>query len=62
MVCCAGNERGEKVIGKLKVFNVGADWFYGEMKIQDIDIKQVDWTPPVQVPEDIDSILASLKG
>ena len=62
MVCCAGNERGEKVIGRLKVFNVGADWFYEEMKMQGIDIQQVGWTPPVEVPEDIAGILASLKG
>jgi len=50
------------MIGRLKVFNVGADWFYEEMKMQEIDIKQVDWTPPHEVPDDIANILASLKG
>jgi hypothetical protein len=50
------------MIGKLKVFNVGADWFYQEMKEQDIDIRPVDWTPPFEVPEDIAGILTSLKG
>ena len=50
------------MIGKLKVFNIGADWFYQEMKGQDIDIMPVDWTPPVEVPGDIAGILQALKG
>ncbi len=50
------------MIGKLKVFNIGADWFYREMKAQDIDVVPVDWTPPAEVPEDIAGILRSLGG
>jgi hypothetical protein len=61
MVCCTGYERGEAVIGRLKVFSVGADWFYEEMKTQDIDVKPVEWIPPVEVPDDIANILSSLK-
>jgi hypothetical protein len=61
MVCRTGYERGETVIGRLKVFSVGADWFYKEMKAQEIDVKPVEWIPPVEVPDDIASILSSLK-
>jgi hypothetical protein len=49
------------LIGRLRVFNVGADWFYEEMKAQEIDIQPVDWIPPAEVPDDIAGILASLK-
>ena len=49
------------MIGRLKVFNVGADWFYEEMKAQEIDVKPVDWTPPIEVPDDIAAILNALK-
>ena len=50
------------MIGKLKVFNIGADWFYEEMKAQEIDLMPVDWTPPAEVPEDIAGILGALGG
>jgi hypothetical protein len=50
------------MIGKLKVFNIGADWFFQEMKAQDIAIRPVEWAPPFQVPEDIGGILKALKG
>lgn len=46
--------------GKLKVFNVGAEWFYMEMKKQDIDIYKIRWSPPVEIPEDISKILSAL--
>lgn len=62
MVCCAGDEGAGALIGRLTVFTVGADWFYHEMKAQDIDITPVDWIPPVEVPADIAAILASLRG
>jgi hypothetical protein len=48
------------VIGRLRVFSIGADWFYEEMLAQEIDVKAVDWVPPAEVPEDIARILASL--
>jgi len=48
--------------GNLKVFCVGADWFYQEMLAQKIDVKKVEWTPPPEVPEDIASILGALAG
>ncbi|HUH78521.1 MAG TPA: hypothetical protein VLY83_01350 [Methanoregula sp.] len=50
------------MIGKLKVFTIGADWFYEEMVAQEIDAKPVDWVPPAEVPDDIAGILSSLKG
>ena len=50
------------MIGRLRVFNAGAEWFYEEMKAQEIDILPVDWVPPAEVPDDIAGILASLKG
>jgi hypothetical protein len=50
------------LIGRLRVFNIGADWFYEEMKAQEIDIRPVEWVPPAEVPDDIAGILASLKG
>jgi hypothetical protein len=49
------------MIGRLKVFSVGAEWFYDEMKAQDIDVNPVEWIPPVEVPDDIARILSSLK-
>jgi hypothetical protein len=61
MVCGSADEGGGKLIGRLKVFNVGADWFYEEMNAQEIDVKPVDWTPPIEVPDDIGRILSSLK-
>jgi hypothetical protein len=48
--------------GKLKVFCVGSDWFYREMEAQKLDAKKVDWTPPVEVPKDIASILAKVEA
>ena len=47
--------------GKLKVFSLGADWFYQEMDKQDLDLKKVDWTPPIEVPDDIGDILKSIR-
>ena len=47
--------------GKLKVFSVGAEWFFQEMKKQDIPLYKIDWTPPVEKPKDIDDILKRLR-
>jgi hypothetical protein len=46
--------------GRLKVFNLGADWFYQEMKSQGIDIRRIEWTPPIDIPDDIQDILGKL--
>ena len=43
--------------GKLKVFSVGAEWFYQEMNKQDI---RLYWTPPIEKPKDINDILKRL--
>jgi hypothetical protein len=47
--------------GKLKVFSVGADWFYREMKKQDISLYKIDWSPPIEIPKDVSDILQRLK-
>jgi hypothetical protein len=46
--------------GKLKVFAVGAEWFYQEMDKQDIKLYKIDWAPPVELPKDISNILKGL--
>lgn len=48
--------------GELKVFCVGSEWFLREMIGQNIDARKVEWTPPVEVPEDIARILKVLEG
>jgi hypothetical protein len=48
--------------GELKVFNVGAEWFYEEMNKQNLNLKKIDWAPPIDVPDDISNILNLLKG
>ena len=50
------------ISGNLKVFSVGADWFYREMGEQGIEIYKIDWTPPPEIPEDIARILSAIKG
>jgi hypothetical protein len=47
--------------GKLKVFAVGAEWFYQEMKKQDIRLYKIDWAPPLELPKDIGDILKALR-
>jgi hypothetical protein len=47
--------------GKLKVFALGAEWFYQEMDKQDMELYKIDWAPPVELPDDISNILKSLK-
>jgi len=47
--------------GKLKVFTVGAEWFYQEMNKQDIRLYKIDWAPPVELPKDISDILKALR-
>jgi hypothetical protein len=47
--------------GKLKVFSVGAEWFYQEMDKQDIQLYKIDWTPPIEKPKDISDILTRLR-
>jgi hypothetical protein len=47
--------------GELKVFVVGAEWFYQEMAKQNIQLYKIYWVPPVDVPEDIGNILHSLR-
>jgi len=46
--------------GNLKVFSVGTDWFFNELQVQEIPVVKIDWTPPPEVPQDIQAILASL--
>lgn len=48
--------------GQLKVFCVGSEWFLREMVSQEIDAEKVDWTPPIEVPEDISRILQVVGG
>ncbi len=48
--------------GKLKVFSVGADWFFREMQEQDMEVHKIDWAPPPETPDDIRDILSLLKG
>ncbi len=48
--------------GNLKVFCVGADWFFQEMQAQDMDVKKVEWVPAPEVPKDIASILGAIAG
>ncbi len=46
--------------GKLKVFSVGTDWFIDSMEQQDIEVLKVKWSPPIEMPKDIASILEKI--
>ena len=45
---------------KLKVFNVGTDWFIRQLEEQGVDVYRIEWSPPVERPKDISSILRKL--
>ncbi len=45
---------------KLKVFNIGAEWFVKFMEEQNIEVVRLDWSPPPRRPKDISSILKKL--
>ncbi len=46
---------------KLKVFNIGAEWFVKFMEGQNIEVVRIEWSPPPQRPKDISSILKKLR-
>ncbi|MGC8618524.1 MAG: hypothetical protein ACP5UZ_07320 [Thermoplasmata archaeon] len=45
---------------KLKVFNIGTEWFVKPMEEQGIEHYNLDWSPPTKVEKDISSILKRL--
>lgn len=46
---------------KLKVFNIGTEWFVKSLEGQDIEVVRIEWSPPPESPEDISSILKKLR-
>ena len=46
---------------KLKVFNIGTEWFLKGMEGQAIEVVRIEWSPPPRQPEDISSILRKLR-
>ncbi len=46
---------------KLKVFNIGTEWFVRFMEGQSIEVVRMDWSPPTRRPDDISSILKKLR-
>lgn len=46
---------------KLKVFNIGTEWFVRFMVGQEIEVVRMEWSPPPRRPEDISSILKKLR-
>ncbi len=46
---------------RLKVLNVGTEWFVPFLEEQKVDVYRIEWSPPVEKPADITSILSKLK-
>ncbi len=45
---------------KLRVLNVGTEWFVRFLEEQKVDVYRLEWSPPVEKPKDISSILSRL--
>lgn len=46
---------------KLKVINIGTEWFVPFLEEQGVNVLRVEWSPPVERPSDITSILRKLR-
>ena len=44
----------------LKVVNIGLQFFYEELKRQDVDVVNVQWRPPVQLDDRLKGILEKI--
>lgn len=44
----------------LKVFNLGTNWFLKSVEEQNVQVYDIEWSPPAKIEKDISSILKKL--
>jgi hypothetical protein len=46
---------------KLKVLNVGTEWFVPFLEEQKVEVLRLEWAPKVRNPDDVSAILRRLR-